>query len=241
MIKRLCSLVAAVLMICSLASPVYAATSNSFTEEYNEYLSCIDQGILGDDVTYEVWKSLREESYALEAALEASTEFELVYSSKSSAYASYFMRAGDVLITNATVSSAIVGHAAIAISSSEILHIAGPGHTPSTLSLSSWHDNYTLKKGSDTWTKIYRHSNNTIATKAAEWAENTYKNSGAGYYISQDVQSTTLTYCSKIVWQAYFYGPASTDATYLASGYILPYNLVNLIGDVSLIEHYVGS
>lgn len=243
MFKRYLSLVLAILMVCSIAPTAYATTHNSSTDEYSEYLRCVEQGILGDDVTYAVWKRLREESHALEAALEASNEFALVYDSRQSAYSTYSMRAGDVFITNATVSSAILGHAAIAISSSNILHIAGPGETPSTISLSTWHDRYTNKNGADSWTKIYRHSNYTIASEAAGWAEDTYKDSGAGYFINKDVQDTTLTYCSKIVWQAYFYGPStvSTDATYLSSGYILPYNLANLIGDVSLLKTYVGS
>lgn len=241
MVKCYILYVVVILMICSLTTPAYATTSVSSKDEYNEYLSCVEQGIWGDEVTFEVWKSLRDQSYALEAALEASTEFELVYSSESAAYASYSMEAGDVFVTNATISSAILGHAAIAISSTDILHIAGPGQTPSTISLSSWHNNYTNENGADSWTKIYRHSNETIASQAAEWADETYKDSGAGYYINQDVQDTTLTYCSKIVWQAYFYGPETTDATYLSSGYILPYNLANLIGDVSLHKTFVGS
>lgn len=98
-----------------------------------------ERGILAEDITFEYWKQLMETSYALEEVIEASGEFILVYDSTGrAAYPPYSLTKGDVFITNGTSSAGILGHAGIAISSDEILHIAGPEQHPDTITLSGW-------------------------------------------------------------------------------------------------------
>lgn len=45
----------------------------------------------------------------------------------------------------------------------------------------------------------------SIPIKAADWALENYENSGYDYGINADLFSTNPTYCSKIVWQAYWF------------------------------------
>lgn len=230
MIKKIVSLFLVTLLLLSISITASAETSEYNSEEYNEYIGYIDQGILGEDVSFEQWSFLKNQSIELEAALEASSKFGKVFDSQNSGstYSTYTMRAGDVFITNGTSSAGLTGHAAIAISSTKILHIAGIGCNPTTISLSAWHSQYTVNG----WTKVYRHSSSSTASRAANWAANTYEGSSAVYMINNNLSSTYETYCSKLVWQAYYYGADS--ATYLASGIVLPYSLPGLIQNISL-------
>lgn len=237
MFKKCIAILIFVVLLFTLSTQAAAAEVPQNPNEYNEYLGYVQQGILGEDVTFDDWKYLKNKASELEAALEASSEFDLIYDSTnpSSTYSTYTLTKGDVFITNGTSSAGITGHAGIAASNSQILHIAGFGYNPTKISLSTWHTQYTNNSDSS-WTKIYRHSSCTVANQAANWAVNTYDGSSAVYSITQDVSTTYETYCSKLVWQAYFYG--ANSATYLSSGYILPYSLPDLITNISLTKTF---
>ena len=167
--------------------------------------------------------------------LEASGEFILVYDSTGRAtFPPYSLTKGDVFITNGTSSAGILGHAGIAISSDEILHIAGPGQHPDTITLSGWNAAYTPAG----WTKVYRHSNANVAKKAAQWASDTYEGTSVEYVISMDLSSTNETYCSKLVWQAYYYGPDEACADGPTWGVRLPYDLPTSIHNLNLEKTY---
>lgn len=200
---------------------------------FEEYKGYQDEGILGDDVTYEEWVNLVNESKKLENLIEDSSQFEEVYSSDSIETNSTFtMKRGDVVITNGTSSAGIAGHSGIATSSNYILHIAGKGSHPVKISLSNWHKKYTNKTNSS-WTKVYRHKSSTKASAAAKWTENTYLNSKAEYKITANLASTSVTYCSKLVWQGYYYGPSTKEANGPTVGYRLPYDLPSTIHSLS--------
>lgn len=227
--KKFLSLILSIVMILSLSSTVFAAENT----EYQEYTNLVDIGVLGDDITFEYWQALKTRESQLAKILEDCEEFSLVYDS-SRAATSYSMQAGDVLITNGTISSGLTGHSGMAISSYSILHIAGPGKNPETTTLSKWITHY----NAEGWTKIYRHSDSTVAKKAANWAEATYKDSDAEYVINMDLTSTDKTYCSKLVWQAYYYGPDTHCANGPTVGVRLPYDLPSTIHDLSLVQTY---
>lgn len=201
MLKRILTFIMAIALMLAISVPAFASS----TDEYNEYCALREKGTLAQDITFDYWKSLKDKSSALEKALENSEDFSVVYDSQNpnSVRAAYSMEKGDVFITSGTSSAGITGHAAIAISSTSILHIAGPGNNPATISLSKWNSTYTTEG----WTKIYRHSDSDIADQAGQWASDTYKGSSAKYVISMDLSTTDETYCSKLVWQAYYYGP----------------------------------
>lgn len=155
----------------------------------------------------------------------------------SKSNAGFAPRRGDIFVTNGTSSAGILGHAGIALDEWTILHIAGPGYHPTTISVDAWNSLYSMKNKSS-WTKVYRHSSQTVAYQAATWASTTYKNSGATYKITADLTSTNETYCSKIVWQAYYYGPTTHQGTGLTWGYRLPYDLDSTIKSVSYQNTY---
>jgi len=236
MFKKYFSFILALVMIMTMSVTAFAASPDKTEVEYNEYVQLVKQGVLAEDITFEYWKQLKETSYALEKALEASDEFTLVYDSTDTrgTYSTYSLTKGDVFITSGTSSAGILGHAGIAISSDYILHIAGPGYHPTTISLSRWNSNYTTEG----WTKVYRHSDDDVADQAGQWASDTYEGTDAEYLISMNLASTDETYCSKLVWQAYYYGPEEPCANGPTWGVRLPYDLPTTIHDLSLEKTY---
>lgn len=212
------------LMVIILSMPAFAAVPGKDAEskDYKEYLQLVSDGVLGEEVSFEYWQDFKARSAQLESALENSKDFYVVYDSASTRSAGYSMRAGDVFVTNATSFFGFTGHSGIAISSTQILHIAGKGHHPATISLNSWNSSYTSKG----WTKVYRHKSSSVAMAAAKWAKNTYAGSNATYAINFNTESTHETYCSKIVWQAYRYGPTTSSVANNGTHAILsPYDL----------------
>lgn len=221
-----------------LPSSALAQENNQANTSYTQYEQYISEGILGEDVSYDEWKNLVESSQKLEEILSNSTDFYEVYSSDATmARASFTPKKGDVIITNGTSSAGILGHAGIATSSGYVFHIAGPGYHPGYITFSSWHNNYT-NKNRTSWTKVYRHNSSTVANAAANWAVNTYSGSNAEYKITGNLASTDVTYCSKLVWQAYYYGPSSHQANGPTIGYRLPYDLPDTIHSLSYKHTY---
>lgn len=129
---------------------------------------------------------------------------------------SYNPQAGDILYTPSTqckddnreTCKGITGHVGIVNpSTGTVTHIQAPGYLPKSISLNSWFTKYPK-------TVVVRHKNSTKASNAAKWAydyyiwgdgaEKTYK-----VTIDQDLTKTlslNTTYCSLIVWQAYYFG-----------------------------------
>ena len=236
--RKIISIVLTFSLILSLSVISYADSSVSpdVSGDYQEYAELKSAGTLGQDISYELWSKLKADSAALESALENSDEFTLVYDSNATkAPTAYRLTAGDVFVTNKSSLGGLTGHAGIAISSLYIIHIKGPGHHPATIKLSDWNKEYS---SGGHWTRIYRHNSAGTALKAGQWAERTYKNSSASYVINADLSSTSKTYCSKIVWQAYHYGPSSPVSTTPVSGIVLPYSLPDLIRNVRLVKTY---
>ncbi|MCI5999957.1 MAG: hypothetical protein MRZ23_00370 [Finegoldia magna] len=108
------------------------------------------------------------------------------------------------------------------------------GKNPSTASLQYWINNY-VNASDKLWLNVYRYKYSTDALKAARWAEKTYKGKSIRYRIDGDYSSTSYTYCSKIVWQAYRYGIPKTDIGYPAgaAGVYIPISPLKL-------SHYIN-
>jgi uncharacterized protein YycO len=227
------SITSFILTIFALFSMMPYSAYGYCNDTYQEYEQLIKAGILSSDVTFEYWQEVKENESELALQLENSSEFHEVYDSRN-ATVPYIMKPGDVLLTNGVGSFALVGHAAITISETEVLHIAGYGEKPATLSWQDWKALYSTYG----WIKIYRNSNENVAKAAAAWAERNYKNSGATYEISMDLISTASTYCSKIVWQAYYFGPSRPAVSGLPFGIILPFDLATSISNLSLLHTY---
>ena len=110
--------------------------------------------------------------------------------------------------------------------SDQILHIAGGGYSPSVVKFSTWEARYGKPRGGMVNTEVYRISNWTHRNAAADWAVAKYKNSGASYSLLASLSTFDPTYCSLIVWQAYYYGTSTQlvnkPPTPLATPYGLP-------------------
>ena len=239
--KKYLSLILALVMILSISGTSHAAETKGLQSEssdYQEYIQLLNVGSIDEEISYEYWKELKEYSEQLEKELESAAVEEKERIAPSTGYS---MKAGDVFITNGTIASGITGHAGIAISSTEILHIEGIGKKPNVITLTEWNRKYTTDGN---WTKVYRHSEFNVGYLAAEWTEINYKEKNAQYVINTDLASTNKTYCSKIVWQAYYYGPAmqyGSDVHYATGGIVgvvLPYELPTKIPGLSLVKVY---
>lgn len=117
-------------------------------------------------------------------------------------------KAGDILISKETNCKpdckGLTGHAAIVVNSDYFVHIAGPGYNPSKERLSKWFNTRYGKK-----TKVVRPTSayKGSAKKAAAWANNyVEKYPNAKYSVWSSSASFNKTYCSKLVWQAFYYG-----------------------------------
>ncbi|KPC98935.1 hypothetical protein LR69_02907 [Geobacillus sp. BCO2] len=109
------------------------------------------------------------------------------------------IKPGDVLITNNTSSYGVTGHAGIVIDAyGTVVSIRGSGYHPRTWGIDEWFAEYPNEK-----VVRYRGAN---ATAAANWAANYVKNYRNAYYDISPLYYMDSTYCSKIVWQAYYYG-----------------------------------
>lgn len=82
----------------------------------------------------------------------------------------YTVKKGDILITNGTSSSGLLGHAAIANGNEYILDIPGKGETTRQLTTAKWMKEYDGKG----WVKVYRLKNSSVANDAANWADKNY-------------------------------------------------------------------
>ncbi|MDO5375794.1 MAG: hypothetical protein Q4F01_06340 [Staphylococcus rostri] len=97
--------------------------------ETDNYQSLYENGVLDDTVSESQWNQFLQENQESEQFLEDDSDIVLFKST-------FQLKAGDVLISNATSSRGLTGHAAIALSGSQVLHISGVGHRPSVHSFS---------------------------------------------------------------------------------------------------------
>jgi hypothetical protein len=231
MYKKIISISLILLLMFSF-STVFATQTQKPSLSYKEYAELKANNYIGKDISYDYLKKINDEAKKLEETLDNNTKF-----TKYSLYSLATLKAGDILITNATSSSGIVGHAAIAISSNEILHIAGFGQKVEVNSINNFKNRY-----SSGWIKVYRLNNSTIAGRAASWARTNYKGSNAVYKITTNLTTKTETYCSKIVFQAYYFGGSSAvvGPKFTLTGTVMPYVLPSLFSGGSYSCNKIG-
>jgi len=179
-------------------------------EEFQEFKS---KGYYGEDVTLEMLNQPYERKSLL--LLEEKSQ-EITINSLDN----YTPKAGDILITNDTSYGGITGHTGIVTSSGKILHYPNPNVGIKHETLAQWNARYDK-------TNVWRVSSSIIANKAASWAYLNYyaTNSDAEYQINTDLYSKDPTYCSKLVWQAYYYGAGSSVIDAPLTKIVRPYDL----------------
>ncbi|MEK4024492.1 MULTISPECIES: hypothetical protein [unclassified Sporosarcina] len=188
---------------------------------YEVYLELIDSGILDETITYDVWVQLNSEerSNSIKEEAELSSLPTTLSGSTSS------LVRGDILISNGSSSYGLTGHAGIVVGNDRILHIAGPGYKTNIIKFSTWTNKYGKPRGGIVNTEVYRISNWTHRNAAADWAVAKYENLGASYSLTTGLYTFNPTYCSKIVWQAYHYGPSTSLVNAPGGPLATPYGL----------------
>ncbi|MGC4379343.1 hypothetical protein WD019_20875, partial [Fictibacillus sp. Mic-4] len=158
----------------------------------------------------------------------------------------FTIKKGDILITDATSLYGLTGHAAIATTDNYILD--APGYkiqtsrgmkkTTRQSKVKDWLNQYNNTRGGTVW--VYRVSSkySWVANAAADWADRHYYSSTGSatqnifpsYGINLYTKDTDPTYCSKIVYQAYYYGSSNLP-------FMVPV-AASIIGPYGLIDHF---
>lgn len=188
-------------------------------KEFNKYKA---EGMYGENDTYEAVVNAFEESFENPVDNTKTEAGKISALAASTSLKGYVSSPGDILITNDTQNgSGVSGHAGIAIGNGYILEIRGKGKTMVRTSVSDWRKKY--KK-----TNVYRVKTQSVAVDAARWAKANYwdKNRKPTYRITNDIYKTNPTYCSKVVWQAYYFGTGSKKVVNVPSSrFVGPYAL----------------
>lgn len=181
-------------------------------DQYEQYR---ELGIFDEEVTFEIYVQLATTPPPTDTV---APEFRSVAGNP---------QAGDILITNGTSLGGLTGHAGIflgTLGNGGILSIQGPGYKPEVIGIFEWMRRYS---GTNRWTKLYRPTSQYRPTDAARWAKNNYEFKNYSYGINMKIFEKDPTYCSKIVWQAYWYSSAAAQVggmyqPFIASPYDLP-------------------
>lgn len=148
-------------------------------------------------------------------------------------------QAGDILIVGGDFPTGVIGHAVILNADGYVLEMPGGNGWWNGLS----DNNRQLPKRQwitehiKEWTSVYRMRNTGLARQVAQYADThfycTYrgatKNIHLDYRITTNIKEINPNYCSKLVWQAYYYGTGNLPVVYgIGSGVIAPTGLPTL-------------
>lgn len=217
--------------VISLSCLPIAMASNSNALTLEQYDKMVSEGIIGEGVTFEKLQEFYSQSFQLEAALENNKDFYSVPFSETT------IQPGDILVTNGTSSSGLTGHAGIISPSGFVINL--PGKNSSTVikneSLASFAKTY-----KDGWIKVYKPVISNNGTKASQWAYNQYINGTVKKYeINLDPYDISNNYCSKFVYQSYYYGAGTNSLNRTAGTWdiISPYALCDIINSSLRVEY----
>ncbi|MBC2137502.1 hypothetical protein HCA93_14500 [Listeria innocua] len=199
----------------------------------NEYKQVYQDGLRDDvydaSMTYEEWIKLN--NYGQPPVVDENWEEVPQNPMVRGVYNGYTVKKGDILITNGTSSSGLLGHAAIANGNEYILDIPGKGKTTRQKTTKWWMENY----DKDGWVKVYRLKDSSVANAAATWADkNYYSTKGTSkqdifpkYGLTGSRYAKNPTYCSKIVLQAFYFGTGSKPVVQVFPSLVTVYDLPN--------------
>ena len=215
-LKKMMAVVLTTVMALSVPTfTAFAADEHSYETlfPYEKYLEKVEQGYIAPDVSYETLARANQKTFEdLCSSMDNNPNFTLIYESVR-----YFdplavvetLYPGDVFIMEDTLtSSAILGHAAMAVSNTEIANIVGEETVADIVPRSTFDDYY---KNQERAVKIYRSNNYNWGVDAALWADKTFRGTKIPYKITMNLTSTSSVYCSKLVYQAYRYGAGFTS------------------------------
>lgn len=235
--KRIIGLVALLFMILMSTFQVttYATAAENPPSLEKIYQDGIKEESIPSNLSFEEWRNL---GVSTENPLLNTQPKFTIFSLNARSLTSFQVKKGDMLITDGTSFGGLSGHAAIATTTYWVLD--APGYKINGLNttrqkpFSDWVKEYSVDRGGRIW--VYRLTNSTIASMAADWADRHYYSSiGSAtqdkfpsYNIVSSLYTTDTVYCSKLVWQAYWYGSGSLPVMKNPSSayqLILPYDM----------------
>ncbi|NVY95968.1 hypothetical protein HU830_02020 [Lactobacillus sp. DCY120] len=133
------------------------------------------------------------------------------------------LRKGDIIIEGGTnTSGPFIGHTAIATTNNIVLEMTGgndcfkgiPDNNHQFKIVDWLRGNNGSTRHINNWLRIYRLSDQQVARKAADWGDWRFYSSNHGwikdrhirYLINTQLRILDPNYCSKLVYQAYYYG-----------------------------------
>lgn len=231
-LKKLLALFLAISIFNLGSLCTYAQSTPQPNASYETYMYYVDNGYISEEeLPYFEWAEMVEHSIQSIEFFQENENFELIYSGPSLFASSITLQPGDVILTTHydTALLGLIGHAGIATNKNYIFHIAGTGETPTYISYSYWLSKYYTGR-----TDIYRCSSSSVAQSAANWCVSTYAGSNAEYSLATDLYETNKVYCSKLVWQGYYFGAGSSHASFpIGIPWIAPYDLPTYIYNLS--------
>lgn len=139
---------------------------------------------------------------------------------------------GDILLTTDTNPSisgyGILGHVGMMLDPMTVMHIGGPGQTPSWMPSNGWFERYKN-------TVLLRWKDRGQAKKAAQWVWDYYivgSGKNTGYFPSPGLLDRNKTYCSELVYQGFYYGAGLhlLDPVSEKIGIVFPYDFLYIQG-----------
>lgn len=211
----------------------YSKWENENKDLKANYDSGIRDGFL-KDTPYEEW--LAQNNYGQEPKDLNNAEVKSFRLQANSLRSGFKVKPGDIFITNSTSSHGISGHAAIANGANHILDMpgTGAGKPPQSNNNRQSTVNAWIKKYNKGWIKVYRLKDSKLAAKVAKYADGHYYSSKhtsqktikIPYAITSRLYNIKESYCSKLVFDAYYFGSGKENVMVPASGYVYPYMLI---------------
>ena len=194
-----------------------------------------DEGAVSKSITENQWQQMKDQERKDEAKFESTAEAQWQKQQKQeqidrenrSRKKKFHLKKGDFFITNNVSSKGLTGHAAIYIGKGYIKEARGYGKSTRTKSFKKWkHSTLRKHKGGpkQRYIVVYRTSKK-FRGKAGSYAKSHFN--GVPYSITPNPYSKGTTYCSKLVWQSYYYGAGLYSVSPISSPQfiIYPYSL----------------
>ncbi|MCU5747132.1 hypothetical protein N9R04_10730 [Staphylococcus sp. SQ8-PEA] len=192
-----------------------------------------NEGVVSKSITESQWQQMKAQERKEKAEFERTAEQEWQEQQKQDQIdrenrkrkKKFHLKKGDYFITNSVSSKGLSGHAAIYLGKGRIKEAPGYKQAIKTNNFYKW-KRYTLKKRKGNpqhrFIKVYR-APKKYRSKAGNYAKTHFK--GVPYSITANPYSKNVTYCSKLVWQSYYYGAGSNSVKGTPGPVFYPYSL----------------
>lgn len=233
--KKVLSIFVLILSIFTFTSLSASASEVGTNELQRLYDNGIQDGTISSEISFDDWQKIVADNESKKPSTKGVI-------SPMASYEGFAIKKGDIFVTDGTSFNGLTGHAAIATTSNYILDMPGfkiqtsKGmlNTSRQSTVADWIKYYAAK--GTVWVYRVDPKYEWVANAAGDWADKHYYSSTGSatqdkfpeYSFSLLTSDTSKSYCSKIPYQAYYYG--SGDLPFMvpvALSIIAPYDLIN--------------